>query len=202
MTRQTTAPLSQLSLNATNRQARELVNMVTDGLMGLNPPYQRGDVWSQDQRIALLRSMLLGIPIAAIIVNDRWSSWWEDPGYRDTDGPAYAVVDGKQRLQTMCMWFASELAIPASWWPAEDVVVGDMTDDGVYVRYSGLSPSAQRGASFHFLMPMVEAKLPSIEAEAEVYGLVNGAGTPQTDADMARAARIATGGDQLRRRTR
>jgi hypothetical protein len=31
----------------------------------------------------------------------------------------------------------------------------------------------------------------TVAEEAEIYLLVNGAGTPQTDADMANAARIA-----------
>ncbi len=191
MTRQTAQPLEQLRLSATNRNARELVNMVNDGLITLDPPYQRGDVWTLDQRIALVQSWLLGLPIPAVIVNDRWSQWWADPGYRDTEGPAYAVVDGKQRLQTAVLWFAGELTVPASWLPSEDVTTVVDTEDGPYVRYTGLSPVARRSIGFNFLLPMVEAKLPSVAAEARVYRLVNGAGTPQTDEDMKRAARLA-----------
>jgi hypothetical protein len=36
-----------------------------------------------------------------------------------------------------------------------------------------------------------EQQLPTLEKEAEIFLLVNGGGTPQTDADMAKAARVA-----------
>lgn len=37
------------------------------------------------------------------------------------------------------------------------------------------------------------ARVATVQEEAAVYLLVNGGGTPQTDADMSNAARIANG---------
>jgi hypothetical protein len=40
-------------------------------------------------------------------------------------------------------------------------------------------------------LPCVRARLASVAAEAALYLLVNGAGTPQSTADLARTAAIA-----------
>jgi hypothetical protein len=54
-----------------------------------------------------------------------------------------------------------------------------------------LTRVAQRLFGNHAQLSVVEAKLPSLRAEAELYLLVNGGGTAQSDEDTARAATIA-----------
>lgn len=193
MTLQTADPLEHSNLNASNRSARELARMVADGYMTLDPPYQRGDLWTTDQRIGLVRSWLTGVPIPAIIVNDRASAWWTDIDAYDPKGlgPNYAVIDGKQRTLCAIAWFAGDFGVPASWFDPEHVAATVDTDDGPYVTYLGLTVIGQRLMSNRALMPMAQGALPTVRAEAEIYCLVNGAGTPQTDADMTNAARIA-----------
>jgi hypothetical protein len=190
MTRQTPQPLVELRLSATNRTASELASMVRDGWMTLDTPYQRGPVWSHDQRVALIRSFVQGLPVPAIVVNVREKAF----GWTGND-ERYAVIDGKQRLQAAVAWFGGDLAVPASWFAAEYVEETVDTEDGPYVRFTGLGKAEQMHQRISgFLMPMCEAKLPTVEAEAEVYLLLNGGGTPQTDDDMARARRVAEGG--------
>jgi hypothetical protein len=193
MTRQTTQPIEHHSLGATNRFADFFVRTVESGDMILDAPYQRGNVWTEDQRIGLIRSWLHGFPIGAVILNDRGGPWWTEanPGSRFGLGPAYSVVDGKQRILTTIAWFAGQFAVPASWFPADRVDATEDTDDGPYVRFTGLTRVGQRFAENRMVLPCAEGKLPTVQAEAEVYLLVNGGGTPQTDADMARAAQIA-----------
>lgn len=63
-----------------------------------NPFYQRGDVWTDEQREALIDSIFSGVPIGAIIFAKRD---WED---RCVDGEFVAMeelVDGKQRYTTI-----------------------------------------------------------------------------------------------------
>jgi hypothetical protein len=191
MTKQTTAPLEELRLYATARNARDLANMVADGLMTVDTPYQRGPVWTLDQRQALIRSFMQGIPVPAIVVNTRAYVY----GWEGDEAASYAVIDGKQRMLTVIAWFAGDFAVPASWFNPEHVETTEDTDDGPYVRFTGLTVVGQRKQSIaRFLMPMCEAKLPNVRAEAEVYLLLNGGGTPQTDEDMDRARAVA-GGD-------
>ena len=42
----------------------------------LSPPYQRGSVWTEDQRLDLMYSLLAGYPIGAVILNDRMNTAW------------------------------------------------------------------------------------------------------------------------------
>ena len=192
-TRQTSAPIERLRLENTYRGARELVHLMRDGFMTADLPYQRGDVWTTDQRIELVRSWLTGTPIPSIIINDRYTGEWARAnGGAVVDEPGYAVIDGKQRLETARMWFDGELAVPASWFPAQEVLRSEDTADGAYVRYPDLSKAEQTSLALTVaLFPFAAAKVATVREEAEIYGRVNGGGTPQTAEDMDRAARIA-----------
>ena len=196
MTYQTNSPIERLHLENTYRSARELVRMMRDGLMTADLPYQRGTVWSTGQRIELIHSFLSGTPVPSIIINDRYTATWaEANGTPVVEGPGYAVIDGKQRLETARMWYDGDLAVPASWFPDGDVLVTEDTDDGPYTRYSGLSRPAQTDFAMQkALFPFAAAKVATIRDEAAIYLRVNGSGTPQSGADIARAAGIAEQG--------
>jgi hypothetical protein len=192
-TRQTAAPIRRLNLDVTYRGARELVRMMRDGLMTADLPYQRGHTWTLDQQVELVRSWLSGTPIPSIIVNDRGNpSWAAQNGWPAVSEPVYAVIDGKQRLTAAAAWFGGDFAVPASWFSAEDVLLTEVTGDGPYVRFAGLSKSAQTAlavgtSTFSF----AAAKVATIADEAAIYLRVNGGGTPQTRDDMKRAAGVA-----------
>jgi hypothetical protein len=189
-TRQTAEPLTHWGLHAGNRNVHDLVGFIRGGHIDLNPPYQRDPVWTDDQRIGLVRSWIQGLPIPAITMNAHAEEW----GWRESRRYLYAIVDGKQRLETALAWFDGKLTVPASWFGAEYVARTVRTDDGPYVRFTDLTTIGQRFPKRDFTIPVVEAKLASTKAEAEIFLLVNGGGTPQTDADMARAERVSKGG--------
>lgn len=198
MSRQTPEPLKRLPLSTSNRQARWLVHQIEEGDLDINPPYQRGAVWTEDQRVALMRSLLSGVPVPTLIVNDRHGRHWTDTATYDRNspgGPSYAVVDGKQRLLCLQAWYAGELAIPASWVEPELIEATEDTPDGPYVRVTGLNDLGRRATGERILLPVGEAQACSLREEAAIYLLVNGGGTPQTDADMTNAARVAQGGE-------
>ncbi|NUP02078.1 MAG: DUF262 domain-containing protein [Nonomuraea sp.] len=197
MTRQTAAPLEHISLNAADRQAREIVRSFSESFgLDLNPPYQRGRIWTEDQQIALIRSWLTGTPTGVVIFNDRSTPEWKaangyDPYERDE--PVYACIDGQQRVSAARAWFAGELAVPASWFAAEDLTQTEDTGDGPYVRWSGLTLPRQRHFANRAHLTVATARVATVQEEAAIYLLVNGGGTPQTDADLANARRIAEG---------
>lgn len=188
MTFQTGAPVREIPMNVSGRPWGDLVHQVERGDISYDLPYQRGAVWTNAQRVMLVHSILSGTPIPALIVNDRPASAWFGP-----DGerlPVYAVIDGKQRLMTVRMFMNGELAVPASWFPAERVEVVEHTEDGPYVRYPGLARTAQRFFE-NKPVPVAEAHVKTVAEEAGIYLRVNGSGTPQATEDMARAAGIA-----------
>lgn len=67
------------------------------------------------------------------------------------------------------------------------------TPDGLYVTINGLTENGRRYLATGWPIPVAEARVASIAEEAAVFALVNGGGTPQTEADMARAAEVANG---------
>lgn len=196
MTRQTATPFDHISLNPTYRAADGLVRLIAEGSMLLDPPYQRGSVWTLDQRIALVESWLRGLPAGVVILADRGTELWRranrgaDP--YETGKGIWAVIDGKQRLTTAIAWFSSEFAVPASWVPEDYVAKTEDTDDGPYFRFNGMTDKGRRFMQNYCSLMVAETKDCATEAgEARFYLLVNGGGTPQTEADMANAARVA-----------
>jgi len=192
-TRQTFSPLVHRSLQESARSAREVARIFSSEDGDLNPEYQRGSVWTEDQRIALVRSWLMGLPIPAVVVNDRIFGSWPKDRRGPLGGYAYSAIDGKQRIETAIAWFAGELAVPASWFPADVVETTEDTEDGPYVRHTGLAASEQRHQGMMFKLPLVEAQVGTLQEEAEIFVLLNGAGTPQTEANIAVAQAVAEG---------
>jgi hypothetical protein len=194
MTRQTSEPLEHLSIQPTGRRTQELSRTYReDYRILLDTPYQRGSVWTEDQRISLIFSLMKGIFTGTIIFNDRSNpDWVRKYGHpHDKDEHLLAVIDGRQRLETIFAWYDGELAVPSTWFPADEVETTVDTDDGPYVTHLGLTRVGKARFNSNAMQAISEQQLPTLEKEAEIFLLVNGGGTPQTDADMAKAARVA-----------
>lgn len=73
----------------------ELVNMYRDGEIEINPEFQRFYRWSELQKVRLIESIFLGIPLPSIFVSQRDDGVWE-------------LVDGLQRTSTI-LSFMGEL---------------------------------------------------------------------------------------------
>lgn len=106
----------------------------------LDPPYQRQSVWTDEQRRNLIKSLMMGVPCGSITLSER--------GY-SPDRPPLAVVDGKQRLETLRLFTTGQLVVPREWFQdryvkadsAEAMVpFGDLTDTGRR-RFENLSIS-------------------------------------------------------------
>lgn len=183
----TRSPLVHRSMAPTARNIRDLVRSDAS-LIDLNPPYQRGDVWTDEQRINLIRSLMLGVPIAALVFNQRGGNAAWARNERDPDPECwYAAIDGKQRLTTLMQWFGGALSVPAWWF--EDRFLAAVRDG--WVTYNELSLVGQRMTGNRFLIPVAEAHLGSLAEEAEVYLLLNSAGTAHSGADLDVARSIS-----------
>ncbi|MFI5748880.1 hypothetical protein ACIBBE_23795 [Streptomyces sp. NPDC051644] len=144
--------------------------------------------------MALVRSWLTGLPTGVVILSDR-----ENPQWTGVNGDVYttgtakwAVVDGKQRLLTAQSWFTDNLAVPASWFAPNLIAETEQTEDGPYVRHSGLTRPGRLKFKHRAMLQVSEFKTAATLAdEAVMFLLVNGGGTPQTDQDMQRALDIA-----------
>ena len=164
-------PLVRLQLQQTNRPLDVLLHWRNERLLNLSPPYQRGDVWGTTRRVNFIRSLLLGIPIASVIVNDRFGAEW-------ADDLQFVVIDGKQRCTTLLMFFDGSLRIPCGWLDPRWVETAQEL-----VSWADLSEVGRRKFG-NYAMPFSEGRLASIEAEREVFELVNFGGVPQGCSDF------------------
>lgn len=198
MTLQTRAPLEHTSLNPSFMPAAELVGRVEHGELTLDPPYQRGPVWTLDQRMALVQTWLRGLPAGVVILADRcnpaWSAAHPERNPDTTEGePQWACVDGKQRITTAVMWFRGDFAVPASWLPADHTKTAEDTADGPYVRHTHLTPKGRRIFERRAALLIATSRdCATLADEASFYLLVNG-GAPQAQGDLDRAAAVAAG---------
>jgi hypothetical protein len=189
MTYQTDKPAEYISLNSSARVWGELVHQIDRGDLSYDVPYQRGHVWSREQKTLLIYSILSGTPIPALIINRRpREAWFASDG---TQLPVDVVIDGKQRLRAVRDWLTGDLAVPASWFDREDVIVTEDTADGPYVRYGGLTRRRQRFFEMSAHVPVAEGHVPTVREEAAIYLRVNGSGIMQTQDDLDRAAEVA-----------
>jgi hypothetical protein len=160
--------LHQLQLQQTNRPI-DVVSYWSrdkDSRLLLDPPYQRGDVWGVKRRQNFIRSILLGVPIPSMIVNDRMLAAWKDDS-------RIAVIDGKQRITTLLMFFNDALPIPGEW-------VGVSNES---ILFSEMSKVQQRKIC-NCPLPFSEGRLPTVKAEKEVFDLVNFGGLVQGESDV------------------
>lgn len=181
------APLAEIHLSSLRYTAMNFTEGSIADKYDLNPPYQRGAVWTEQQRHDLMQSLISGIPIGAVITNQR--SYTTSENERVFGSPhIYAVIDGKQRIETIQAFHRDEFAVPADWWSDRAIDPSRVSADGT-VTYSALSDYGQR--TFDMLpIPTEVAQVRSLRAEAMIFRLVNTGGTEQTEGDIARAASI------------
>lgn len=154
--------------------ARSLHFFVMDNLrddFDLNPPYQRGVAWGTKRRRNLIRSLLAGIPIPSIVINDRLEGFEGQP--LPIGDPMYAVVDGKQRITALRSFVDSEFSVPGDWF-------GDEYADSI--TFADLTISDQR-RFLHRPIAVSEAKLPTLDDEQEMFDLINFGGLAQGETD-------------------
>jgi len=156
--------IKRLPLNTTHRPINVVLHWHREGMLNLDAPYQRGDVWGNTRRVNLMRSVLRGIPIPSIIINDRHTARW-------IGDDSYAVIDGKQRVTTLLMFLTNQLPIPGEWLGMNGMVT-----------YDQLPVVKQRKIKMHALA-FSEGQLKTIEEEIEVFELVNYGGVAQGDSD-------------------
>ena len=183
----TDAPIFRsLSLQQTATTYASLVNELRDGELDLDAPYQRGHVWGTDRQVALIRSLTMGLPTAAIYVNER-----------DIMQPR-VIIDGKQRITAAARWLDGELEVPAAWFPAfAPPRPGEAPDhdptqiladpDAPNITFAGLTPAGQRLWKNSATVAIYWSKFTGPDAIAQenlLFDLLNFGGVAQGDSDL------------------
>jgi hypothetical protein len=145
------------------------------GNLDLNPDFQRGHVWTTQQRIAFMEFFLRGGMTGRVIYLNcpNWGTFEHIPkgGYRD-----FVIVDGLQRLTTLLMFVRGQLPVFG----------------GVYVLPAGTDPEPGKeyftepmrmmGASGNLKININNLK--TKDAVLRWYLEMNEGGTPHTRAEL------------------
>lgn len=148
--------------------------------MDMNQPYQRGIVWGLKRRQNFIRSLLSGVPVPAVVLNDRYGAQFAADGYEPERTTAYAVVDGKQRITTLRLFVTDAFGVPPQWW--EDDQIAQVADDGL-VYWSGLTRVGRSYLNMNCHLPSVEGRFASLDEEKELFDLINFGGLAQGEVD-------------------
>lgn len=161
--------LERLELRQTNRDVDGLLHWSRQGLLYLDAPYQRGVVWGSKRRVNLIKSMLMGVPVPSLVLNDRCRV----RAFEDVGDYRVAVIDGKQRITSILSFLEGSFSVPADWFGYDDretVTFPDL-DTPRQLRFKRLG------------VGMYEGTLGSVEAEAAVFDLINFGGLLQGEVD-------------------
>ncbi|MEQ1769866.1 MAG: DUF262 domain-containing protein [Devosia sp.] len=94
--------MSQRYTETTSRSIAWIRRTNEDGRLEMVPPYQRGPVWSYQQKSALIETVLLEYPIPEIYMQD----------IVEADGSErHVVVDGQQRIRAVLEFIEGEFPI-------------------------------------------------------------------------------------------
>jgi uncharacterized protein with ParB-like and HNH nuclease domain len=165
--------IQKLDLQNRNWSISQIKHWADGGDLLLSPPYQRGDVWGTKRRQNFIRSLLQGIPVPSVVMNDRLRA--DFVGDRST---SYSVIDGKQRITTILMFFAGELLVPADWF---DLV--DCASNKELVSFPDLTKRGQRRFE-NLPFACAETYLTNEADEQVVFDLINFGGLAQGEVDQ------------------
>jgi len=70
--------------------------------INMSPDYQRDLVWSDEDRQALISSIMANVDIGKFVVSKKPYSEWTELGY------GLEIIDGKQRLDTLVRFYQDE----------------------------------------------------------------------------------------------
>lgn len=151
----------------------------------INPPYQRGSVWSTEQNYGLIRSILMGIPIPAITVAERRKVHGGD--FVGTPYH-YAIIDGKQRLTTLLRYVNGDFALPRGYIPSKYI-------PETYKESYFINELAGYGEDHihNCPLPVNLIDTTTLKQEAEIYLLLNQTHVPHTAGDFEVAQAILNG---------
>lgn len=78
----------------------------------LDPPFQRGPVWTLEQKQAWIESVLVDLPLPAFFINQFGYYAGPHPKY----GHADVVIDGQQRIRATMAFMADEFRVRGETW--------------------------------------------------------------------------------------
>lgn len=160
--------IEALRLHNQNRMVDFFISDQAARTINLDAPYQRGHVWDRKRQRALIESILLHLPIGALVISKH------DPG-------RYVVVDGKQRITALRAFADSALCVPREWFEDKAVRVSPSVQ---WVAFNDLTDYGQT-LFLDAPISVSEAELSGSGEERHLFDLINFGGVPQGESDLS-----------------
>lgn len=87
----------KVDFNTYDISVKELISMISEGIIDIAPEYQRQFRWKADRQSTLIESILLGIPVPSLYMATNLDGTWE-------------LIDGVQRLSSIIHFAGSDKA--------------------------------------------------------------------------------------------
>lgn len=156
---------------------REVTDQITNSEIELSPDFQRDYVWNDGQRVKLIESILLGIPLPSFYFN------------QSKDG-VYQIVDGVQRLSTINAFMKNEYALNSQYLEYLKEL------NGCY--FSNLSPlDSRRFRSTQIVANVIEPSTPEA-IKYDIFSRVNTLGSPLKPQEIRHAISTVRSRDFLK----
>lgn len=162
----------RFEIQTTNRPIDVFLSWADDEGLDISPPYQRGVVWGLRRKRALIRSLVIGVPIPALVLNNRIRTSDDEHTFTPDQWQRMAVIDGKQRISAILGFLKDEFAVPGEWFGREEEEI----------FFSQLAHGPQRKFK-NIAVPCAEGTLVSIAEEQLVFELINFSGLAQGEVD-------------------
>jgi hypothetical protein len=89
--------IRQAVVSATDWTTETIISQIQKGNIQLSPDYQRRDAWRPVRKSRFIESLILGLPVPQIVL-----------AAAESRRGSYLVLDGKQRLLSICQFAAKE----------------------------------------------------------------------------------------------
>lgn len=88
----------KINTQAYDKSVADIVRMIEDGDINLNPEYQRNYIWDNKKSSLLIESIILNVPIPVVYVSQEEDDSW-------------TVIDGLQRLNSLNRFFQRDFKL-------------------------------------------------------------------------------------------
>jgi len=88
----------KITTQAYDKSVADIVRMIEDGDINLNPEYQRNYIWDNKKSSLLIESLILNVPIPVVYVSQELDDSW-------------TVIDGLQRLNSLYRFFQRDFKL-------------------------------------------------------------------------------------------
>ena len=152
-----------------------IMGRIGEGLIDLDPPWQRKRVWSESKQRKLIRSVILGLPLPSFILFQPKGSYMTE------------VIDGKQRLSSLHDFVEGRIKFPRVFID-EDVNLGLFTLRDCSEKYFDDLPMAAKVALTQSRIHTSTLKEVEPETVYEIFTIYNSTGTRLNSVEIRNAA--------------